>query len=137
MKLVIIRTAQNEKQTIGIAFLIDESGQKLNTFTTLELPNLANAKRISCIPKGDYNIEKRHSEKFGYHFLVNNVPNRDFILIHQGNYYTQTKGCILLGLEHAYINSDDLLDVKFSIPAMKALLIIAPKTLNLKIIELW
>jgi hypothetical protein len=63
--------------------------------SSIELPWLENKKRISCIPEGRYELTKRYSQRFGWHLLVNNVVNRDYILIHAYNdAMKESKGCI-------------------------------------------
>lgn len=63
--------------------------------STIELPWLDNQKRKSCIPEGRYELTKRYSQRFGWHLLVNNVVNRDYILIHAYNdALKESKGCI-------------------------------------------
>jgi hypothetical protein len=52
---------------------------------TIELPWLGNQRRISCIPEGEYFLQKRFSPKFKWHFLLMDVPGRDLILIHPAN----------------------------------------------------
>ena len=52
---------------------------------TIELPWLENQRRISCIPEGEYVLQKRFSPKFKWHIHLQNVPGRDFILIHPAN----------------------------------------------------
>lgn len=52
---------------------------------TIELPWLGNQKRISCIPEGEYVLQKRFSPKFQWHLHLRNVPGRDSILIHPAN----------------------------------------------------
>jgi len=52
---------------------------------TIELPWLENQRRISCIPEGEYVLQKRFSPKFKWHLHLQNVPGRDFILIHPAN----------------------------------------------------
>ena len=52
---------------------------------TIELPWLENQKRISCIPEGEYILQKRFSHKFKWHLHLMNVPGRDLILIHPAN----------------------------------------------------
>jgi hypothetical protein len=52
---------------------------------TIELPWLGNKKRISCIPEGEYVLQKRFSPKFQWHLHLMNVPGRDLILIHPAN----------------------------------------------------
>jgi hypothetical protein len=50
---------------------------------------------ISCIPEGRYEIVKRYNAKFKWHFIIMNVPNRSFILIHPANdALKELKGCI-------------------------------------------
>src|SRR6185312_722180 len=62
---------------------------------TIELPWKNNSARISCIPEGRYLLEKRYSPKFRHHYLVNDVPDRQYILIHPANNaLTELKGCI-------------------------------------------
>lgn len=62
---------------------------------TIELPWLENRRRISCIPEGEYVLQKRFSPKFKWHLHLQNVPGRDFILIHPANDATkELLGCI-------------------------------------------
>lgn len=62
---------------------------------TIELPWKENQKKISCIPEGRYEIVKRYSAKFKWHFILMNVPNRAYILIHPANdALKELKGCI-------------------------------------------
>lgn len=131
MKMIIIRTHDNTKQTIGLGFLKDESGQVLHTFATLELPYKNNMQRVSAIPCGTYKVVKRYSLKFKHHFYVLGVQNRELILIHSGNFVSQTQGCILVGHEHKYINSDSLLDVASSHSTLQKLLFLTPTEFTL------
>jgi len=52
---------------------------------TIELPWKDNRRRISCIPEGKYELQKRYTQRFGHHFLLLNVPGRDYILLHAAN----------------------------------------------------
>ena len=62
---------------------------------TIELPWKENQSRVSCIPEGRYQLTKRYSLRFGWHLLVNNVVNRNYILIHAYNdALKESKGCI-------------------------------------------
>lgn len=65
---------------------------------TLEDPWLDNEKDKSCIPTGSYQCVRYPSSKFGEVYLLQNVPDRDGILIHPGNTPKDTEGCILLGM---------------------------------------
>jgi len=69
---------------------------------TLENPWMDNQRNISCIPEGEYKVRlrlPRESATRDYlHLLIQDVPNRDWILIHRGNFPSQTQGCLLVGL---------------------------------------
>ena len=125
--LTLIRTEFTDKQVTGE--LITEYGK----LCTLELPDLQNQKRISCIPKGTYVCVYRYSDKYRKHYHVKNVPNRDWILIHTGNFHTQILGCILVGTEFADINKDGYKDVVNSRLALNKLLKWYPLGFNLVI----
>jgi hypothetical protein len=129
MKITLKRLSDDGVQTLGI--LTNVTGK---VYQTLELAWKKNAKQISCIPKGIYKVRKRTSAKYGEHFHILNVPNRDFILLHHGNYHTDILGCILPGKGLADINKDGRLDVTGSRQAMKELLSTLPKEFELEII---
>ena len=135
MKLVIIRSSRSELQTIGSAFAFDDNGILLSSFATLELGWYHNSPHISCIPAGKYILEKRFPEKHKHHFWVKNVLHRSWILIHAGNFFTQTKGCILIGISHDYLNTDLDLDVASSKFALQHLNNIAPFSFELQIFD--
>lgn len=62
---------------------------------TIELPWKNNARRVSCIPEGKYQLVKRYTARFGWHLLLVNVPQRDWILLHAANdALKEIKGCI-------------------------------------------
>lgn len=52
---------------------------------TIELPWLNNARGLSCIPEGRYELQKRFTEKRQHHLVVMKVPGRSSILIHPAN----------------------------------------------------
>lgn len=62
---------------------------------TIELPWLNNARTISCIPEGVYQLKARYSEKFKHHLHLQNVKGRSLILLHPANDARQElEGCI-------------------------------------------
>lgn len=67
---------------------------------TMEDDWLQNAKGKSCIPAGDYTLQRtifhRHNLET---FEVMNVPGRTRILIHPANTEEDVEGCIGLGLQ--------------------------------------
>ncbi len=68
---------------------------------TIELPWKENERRVSCIPEGEYLLKKRHSQKYGWHLHLQDVPGRDLILIHPANdARTELMGCIAPVSEH-------------------------------------
>lgn len=73
-------------------------------WVTLERPWLDNRHGESCIPKGEYVCRRFSSEKHPNTWEVTNVPNRDGILFHVGNTYTDSQGCILVGKKLMMLN---------------------------------
>ena len=89
MKLELLRTYY-PKGTNGILMQDD-----LALCQTIELPWKNNLPKFSCIPEGEYFLEKRYSNKFKWHFQVMHVPHRQLILIHPANNAKlELRGCI-------------------------------------------
>lgn len=62
---------------------------------TVELPWKDNARNISCIPDGCYELELWFTDRFKHHLVVKNVPERSGILIHPANNaLLELRGCI-------------------------------------------
>jgi ATP-dependent Lon protease len=127
-EIKLTRIHETSTQTIGYMIV-----QNVLVFT-LELPYRDNQRNISCVPKGTYSVVRRNSFKYADHFHLTDVPDRSLILIHQGNFNTQTQGCILVGLSLTDINKDGCLDVSESTKAMNWLNRKLPETFRLKII---
>lgn len=133
MRLDIIRFLENEEQTIGKFIVFDDFDYEVAQGYVLELPDRNNQTSISRINEGEYDCVKRYSEKYGDHFHVLNVLDRSYILIHVGNYYTNTRGCILPGDSISDINGDGLKDVLNSGDTMDMLNEILPDEFILNI----
>jgi hypothetical protein len=133
MKATITRDKLQEAQTLGTLVLTDEEGNKLFSCKTLELPWLDNKRNESCIPLGNYKVITRQSARYNKHYHIQDVSGRSFILIHIGNFKSQTKGCILIGEKLADLNSDGYKDVTNSKLTMQKLLKIAPEGFDLEI----
>jgi len=97
INLLIIRDTFTEESTIGELFL---NGERM--CDTLENPYINNERNISCIPVGKYKVRIRLASESAsrdyLHLLVEDVPNRDYILFHRGNTAKDTSGCILVGM---------------------------------------
>ena len=135
MNVKINRIFSSEFQTLGILTIYDDHNFPFWECRTLELPDLGNKSRISCIPIGEYEVIKRNSAKYGDHFHILDVPNRSYILIHNANYVRQLLGCLAVGLSHTDIDGDGLRDVTRSKSTMKDLNRILPNRFKLKIYE--
>jgi hypothetical protein len=136
--MIIKRLSDDGVQTLGIMTL--PNGK---VYHTLELAWKNNNKKVSCIPKGKYKVKKRTSAKYGEHFHILDVKNRDFILIHHGNYAgslnpktnkSDILGCILVGSGLKDLNNDGILDVTNSKKAMAELLKYLPNEFELNIV---
>ena len=121
MKAYLIRLDEGIEQTLGHLTLYDGL-EKVFECVTLELPYEENLTNISCVNKGVYEVTHRYSEKYKNHLILNDVPNRRYILIHYGNYNSDTEGCILVGSRFAQINKDSLLDITSSRRTLSELL---------------
>ena len=97
INLLLIRDTFSKNSVIGELFL---NGEWM--CDTLENPWIDNQRNISCIPEGVYDVRLRLPRESGtrdyLHLLVQEVPNRDFILVHRGNFPSQTQGCLLVGI---------------------------------------
>lgn len=131
MKLVIIRS-NFEHQTLGNLLVLNDT-DIVYQCKTLELPNLGNQPRMSCIPEGRYKVVKHVSPKFGACFWIKDVPNRKEILIHKANFRDDLLGCVGVGRAHTDINGDKLRDVTDSANTMMALLRLLPNEFELTI----
>lgn len=114
MRIEIRIIESTEKERLGVGSVIDEMGNAVFTFCTLELPYKNNQRQISSIDLGKYRVRKRFSEKYGNHFELISVKNRDKILIHIANFVRELKGCIAVGSAHKDIDNDGTKDLKNS-----------------------
>ena len=98
--LKITRLEFGENETIGVLQLF---GKVL--CYTLELHWKDNQTDISCIPKGKYKcIIAKYKDKDRW--LIQDVPNRIGIFVHEGNVHSETTGCVLIGSGIGYLNDD-------------------------------
>lgn len=97
MKLTLTRLDDHKDGVFGEL----HDGDKL-LCRTVEKRWHNNQQQISCIPQGTYHCTKRISQKYGHHWHLQDVPDRDLILIHNANWAHQLKGCIGVGKDYAF-----------------------------------
>lgn len=68
---------------------------------TCELPWRSNQDRISCVPEGTYQLTAHSGTKFKDVWKLQDVPERDDVLLHWGNTVNDILGCILVGQSYA------------------------------------
>jgi hypothetical protein len=136
MDVLVVRLLETEKETLGRLFVFD-GPRLLFQCVTLELPWRDNNRRVSRIPEGEYPFEVRKTARHGTHLHIQNVQNRDWILIHSGNYHTHTLGCVLVGNDFADLNDDGELDVTSSKRTMAKLMkVIGGNDGTMKVVDL-
>ena len=130
MKSAIITRIPQDKQTLG-KWISYEKGNMIFACDTIELPYINNQKQISCIPKGFYLVKYRESAKYPRHYHLQDVPNRDLILVHQANFVGSKNpktrkpdllGCIGVGNGYGDIDGDGTVELLKSTPTLKKLL---------------
>lgn len=135
MRAKLIRLKQETKQTLSSLLFFDNDVNLKLSVKALELPDKDNQRSISRISAGRYTCKLRYSEKYQWHFILENVPGRSYILIHFGNYYRDTRGCIIVGNSFTDIDGDGYRDVTSSKKTMKRILTIVSREFELIIID--
>jgi len=110
LMIVLIRNQDDGIQTLGDLYVYNGTNI-LFSCKTLELPWKGNSNNISCIPEGIYGLKKYSSQKHPKNYEIAGVPDRDYVLIHKGNYNTDIRGCVLIGDSYGDINNDGEMDI--------------------------
>jgi hypothetical protein len=134
MEIKIKRTYR-PTSTTGDGFVLNEKGELVFEFHTLELPWKDNQHNISCIPEGEYMVLKMPptaKRKYQY-FWVQDVPDRSSILFHPGNYTHDILGCILPGESFADMDNDNIIDIINTTATLKILTALMPEKFKLTI----
>jgi hypothetical protein len=104
---VLVRNIDNGTETLGTL----QVGQVFQC-RTLERSYKNNLPNISSILIGTYTCSwKWMWRELRYRYQVMNVPNRTGVFLHQGNYFFESAGCIILGSQPQDINGDSQLDL--------------------------
>lgn len=135
IKAKLIRLIQENVQTLGKLYFFDKDLNEIFNCVTLELPDRQNKRRISRVNSGKYECVLRCSETYGWHYHLCDVEGRTLILIHFGNFYYNTQGCILIGNNFSDINKDGKRDVTSSKKTLNKMLKIIPNKFELLIIN--
>lgn len=88
MKAILTRAFQDARATIGI---LQFSDLRHDPFYILE-------NSILIIPAGTYQVAPYTSPTHPNVYQLKDVPGRTYILIHPGNFASDTKGCLILGI---------------------------------------
>ena len=118
LKMVLKRSSDLKDRTLGTLSAFKD-GRYYGDLKTLEPPWKENGRNVSCIPKGIYRLKKKTSKSKGFCFEVLDVPERNGILIHRGNFPKDTQGCILPGFLLKDIDGDGKREVANSKNAME------------------
>lgn len=94
MRLVLVRAFQDWSVTLGMIQIRDI---KHDPIFTLENP-LRDTPIDSLIPAGVYRLKPYTSPRWPDVYEIVGVPGRTSILIHWGNFETDTTGCVIVGL---------------------------------------
>jgi hypothetical protein len=131
--MITLQRIRKRRQTVGVLRVDGWSCY------TLELPWRDNERRESCIPPapgGDpviYQAHQYNSPRYGPTLWVRGVEGRSEILVHAGNFLSDTEGCILVGSELTDLDGDSVTDVTVSQATLDALLSRAPRVADLKV----
>ena len=109
MKLQVLRFSSQTDSTSGLLFEVSDVKRHFLCYTLEDERRALKVKGETRVPEGIYNIEfrkeggfnARYSKKYpSFHkgmLQVMDVPNFEYILIHQGNTDKHTAGCLLVG----------------------------------------
>lgn len=78
---------------------------QLNLYT-VERPWVGNKREKSCVTASEYTCRRVDSPHFGIVFELQNVQDREHILIHKGNTSSDVRGCIAVGNYLGAIGND-------------------------------
>jgi hypothetical protein len=132
---ILVKRTYLKTATPGAGTVLDDSNVPVFDFKTLELPWNNNERMVSCIPAGEYLVQKMppNSKRKYEYFHVLNVKGRDSILWHPGNYTRQILGCCLPGESHVDLDKDGTIDITNTTATLKILTAMMPDKFKLTI----
>lgn len=117
MKIEVVRTYFNQNYTKGIMLVDNE----FFGYTLEPQKKGSNEKSFlnRCIDTGKYVAVYEYSPKFKQHLIeLKNVPEHTEIKIHAGNFRSNTRGCILVGLRSVV---GSILDSKIAVEMLNTM----------------
>ena len=117
--VVVIRDIGDEKQQLGVCYVID--GKKvIFKSESIERGWVDNKKNVSCVPAEMYPLKKEYSSRFKKELWeLKDVEGRSECKFHAANYARQLNGCIALGETRVDIDKDGYYDVTNSRETMR------------------
>ncbi len=111
-RVFVIRDKIGRKLSLGICMVRNSNNQVLFHSQSLERGWINNARNISCIPAGKYDLKLEWSPRFQKDLWeIYGVPNRRECKFHAANFSRQLNGCIALGRDRRDLDADGLTDV--------------------------
>lgn len=112
------RTQHLPTATLGTLTI---EGVKTDPIYTLENP-LRKTDKDNRIPAGSYTCIPYSGTKYKDVYLVKDVPNRSAILLHYGNFESDTLGCVLLGNKQVTSPKPAVLDSRMCFARFRSLI---------------
>lgn len=136
MTAVLTRHTHGPEHTAGTLVAHDAAGNIQFACVTLELPWRDNKPQVSCIPEGIYKVVTRRTDKWGLHYHVLDVPEREWILFHPANFTSQLRGCIIPGERLAFIDRDAVPDIVNTKATLNKMLACLGRSFTLHVVSL-
>lgn len=114
-RLILQRQPFGPKATTGRFYMQRAGVTRPTDIYCLELPWKKNEARVSCVPAGIYPMTWTNSPRLKKKtWRLQQVKDRDGILIHPANYVHDLLGCLAPGLSFDDINDDGVIDITSS-----------------------
>lgn len=112
MKVILQRYKEDRNQSTGTLTVLDQNGWPVFTCPCIERGDRNNAKNVSNVLPGTYNLVLEHSPKFNMDLWeLYGTKGRSECKIHASNFWTQLNGCIAPGAYLKDLNNDGYQDV--------------------------
>jgi hypothetical protein len=114
VKIGVNRFAYGENSTLSLfqIWAYDKNNNIIDTMTGYFLERKSDYDKCTtagsktAIKPGQYGISPHNSNRFPNTYKLGDVPGRNGILIHTGNNYSDSTGCLLIGSDYSYNGID-------------------------------